>query len=114
VWTLTTLFVLNGAYLLLLWPLNIRSEFAFVGVTPFVEETALMNYLDAKWLIDFESPDERLLAIAFTGLLSVALYAGATLILALWTLKSFDRVIGRPSSPNVAVGRRSLARTARG
>jgi hypothetical protein len=76
-----------------------------VGVTPFVEETALMHYLDAKWLIDFESPDKRLLAIAFTGLLSVALYAGATLILALWTLKSFDRAIGRPIVTDVGVRR---------
>jgi hypothetical protein len=97
VWTLITLVVLNGAYLLLLWPLNIKSGLMFSGVTPFVEECALMSYLDAKWLLDFESPDEHLVATAFTCLLSVAIYAGGALALALWTLKSFDRMIERPT-----------------
>jgi ABC-type transport system involved in multi-copper enzyme maturation permease subunit len=96
VWTLATLIVLNGAYLLLFWPLNIRSELTLMGVTPFVEEVALLNYLDVKWLIDFESPDKRMLAIALTCVLSVALYGSATIVLALWTLKAFDHVIDRP------------------
>jgi hypothetical protein len=103
--TLITLVILNGAYLLVVLPSNIRSALTFVGVTPFVEEVSLMSYLDVKWLIDFQSPDRHLLDIALASLVSVALYAGATSVLALWTLKSFDRVIDRPGA-TTAVARR--------
>ena len=94
--TLFTLIILSGAYLLVFMPWNVRSELTFVGVTPFVEEVALMSYLDVKWLLDFESPEQRMLNIGLTCVLSVALYAGGAFVLALWTLKSFDRVIDRP------------------
>ena len=81
--TLVTLIVLNGAYLLVFLPWKTRSELTLVGVTPFVEELALMSYLDVKWLLDFETPEKRLLAIALTCVLSVALYAGGAFVLAL-------------------------------
>jgi ABC-type transport system involved in multi-copper enzyme maturation permease subunit len=105
VWTLFTLVILSGAYLLVFIPWNMRSELTLVGVTPFVEEVVLMSYLDAKWLLDFESPEKRLLDIALTCLLSVALYAGGTFVLAIWTLKSFDRVIDRPGSTTASARR---------
>jgi ABC-type Na+ efflux pump permease subunit len=94
--TLITLIVLNGAYLLVFVPLQLRSVLPFLGVTPMVEELTLLSYLDAKWLLDFQSPDERMLELGLTCVLSVVLYASATFGLALWTLKSFDRVIDRP------------------
>jgi ABC-type transport system involved in multi-copper enzyme maturation permease subunit len=105
--TLITLIILNGAYLVVFVPLNVRSALTAVGVTPFVEQSVLMNYLNVKWLLDFESPDQSMLEIGLTCALSVALYACATFALALWTLKSFDRVIDRPRSM------RALARPAR-
>jgi ABC-type transport system involved in multi-copper enzyme maturation permease subunit len=104
--TLITLIIVNGAYLLVFLPWNIRSELPAMGVTPFVEASALMSYLDAKWLLDFEFPDNRLLTIALTCALSIALYAGATFALASWTLKSFDRVIDRPRSVAAFKGER--------
>ena len=74
--TLITLVILSGAYLLVFMPWNVRSELTLVGVTPFVEEVVLMSYLDVKWLLDFESPEQRMLNIGLTCVLSVALYAG--------------------------------------
>src|SRR5262249_49916337 len=64
-----------------------RSELTLVGVTPFVEGVALMSYLDVKWLVDFQASDERMIVILLTCVLSVALYASGTFVLALWTLK---------------------------
>jgi ABC-type transport system involved in multi-copper enzyme maturation permease subunit len=96
--TLITLVILNGVSFLAFLPFQVRSALPWVSVTPFVEEVALMNYLDVKWLIDFGSPDKHMLEIAFTGLLSVALYACGTFVLAVWTLRSFDRVLDRPGS----------------
>lgn len=103
--TLIALVILNGAYLPVFLPWSRRSVLPLVGVTPFVEEAALMSYRDVTWLIDFQSPDNRLLGIALTCILSVVLYASGTTVLAWWTLKSFDRVIDRPSSAT-AVARR--------
>ena len=108
--TLFTLIILSGAYLLVFMPWNVRSELTFVGVTPFVEEVALMSYLDVKWLLDFESPEQRMLNIGLTCVLSVALYAGGAFVLALWTLKSFDRVIDRPGSTTAVARRPQFAR----
>ena len=96
--TLFTLVILSGAYLLVFLPWSVRSELTLMGVTPFVEESALMSYLDVKWLLDFQTPEQRLLDIGLTCLLSVALYASGAFVLALWTLKSFERVIDRPGS----------------
>jgi ABC-type transport system involved in multi-copper enzyme maturation permease subunit len=108
--TLLTLVILSGAYLLVFMPWNLRSELTLVGVTPFVEEVVLMSYLDVKWLLDFESPEQRMLNIGLTCALSVALYAGSAFVLALWALKSFDRVIDRPGSTTAAGRRPPFAR----
>jgi ABC-type transport system involved in multi-copper enzyme maturation permease subunit len=105
--TLITLIILNGAYLIVFAPTQMRSALVLMGVTPFVEQSALLSYLDAKWLFDFQSPDMDMLKIALTCLISVALYGGGAFVLVLWTLNSFDRAIGRPSSKTVAVRRPS-------
>ena len=105
--TLITLVILSGAYLLVFVPWNMRSELTLVGVTPFVEEVVLMSYLDVKWLLDFESPDQQhaqnwIDMCTFGGRCTPA----TTFVLALWALKSFDRVIDRPGSTR-AVARHS-------
>jgi hypothetical protein len=59
-----------------------------------------------KWLLDFQSPEQRMLNIGLACVSSVILYASGTFVLTWWTLKSFDRVIDRPDSAR-AVARRS-------
>lgn len=94
--TLITLVILNGAYAIVFLPSGRPSTLVFLGVTPFVEASTLISYLDASWLLDFEAPEKRLLEIALACGLSVALYAVGAVVLAWWTVKSFDRVIDRP------------------
>jgi ABC-type transport system involved in multi-copper enzyme maturation permease subunit len=103
--TLITLILLNGVCLLVFVPWRIQSKLPFVGVTPLVEASVLMSYLDAKWLLDFPSPEKDRLDTALMCALSVALYACGAFVLALWTLTSFDRAIDRPGS-RPAVARR--------
>src|SRR5262249_18338397 len=107
--TMITLIVLNGVVPFLVAAASPRSSLALLGVMPYVEALALVNGLDTNWLLDFPAPDDHMRQTAEACALSVALYAVGTIVLACWTLKSFDRVIDRAVSTAVATRNRPLA-----
>jgi ABC-type transport system involved in multi-copper enzyme maturation permease subunit len=99
--TVATLFVCNGAYLMVLVPLmryvGPGTVFFFLGVTPFVEATSLMSYADVSRLAGEGLSDGSKFEIVCTCFLSVGLYAGLAGLLTLDVLSSFDRLNGRPA-----------------
>jgi hypothetical protein len=92
---------------------NALSKLRLLEMTPFVEEVALMRDLDVNGLMGFPISTESMLVFALTRALSVHLYAGGTLVLAVWILKSMDRGIDSSHSPVSAGDETEVNRVAR-
>src|SRR4051794_29739992 len=95
--TFALLFLTNWAYLFCCMPLRLDfSPLMLAGITPVIEVVSLASYQDVSKALSSPVTSREIEGV-LTGLLSLALYGVAALMLTLRAIFTFDDKIGRPS-----------------